>query len=461
MSKIGPMATFVSAEPNGVISFEQLRTYETMFRSDPANLQAMNAVTAAPLAKVALNRDRAARLEHTYSLQLAENKATSQKSSGRCWLFAALNTFRTKAIQSMNLTEEFELSQSFLCFFDKLEKANYFLENILVTLDEPVGSRVLDHLLADPIQDGGQWHMFVNLVNKYGVVPKWAMPESESSSNTGPMNAQITGRLREFAYELRTAHEGGANEEALRNAKESQMRLVYRMLCIHLGVPPESFEWQWRDKDKKFTRSGRMTPVQFFKEYVGASLDDYVCLINDPRPGHDFNRLYTIKFLGNVVGGEPIAYVNVDLTTMKAAAIAQIRDGSPVWFGCDVGKYLNRELGTMDLEMFSYFLLYGEDLEMDKARRLMYRQSMMTHAMVFTGVDLDASGEPVKWRVENSWSDEVGDKGFFQMSDAWYDEYNLEVVVDKKHLSPEVLSVLGQEPVVLDPWDPMGSLASI
>lgn len=450
--------TFVGAESTA-LTHSQLDQFEQTFRSDPKNLAAMNAVTAAPLSKVAVDRDVASQINRSFSHHLPEYLATHQKQSGRCWLFAALNTFRAKAIANMNLTEEWELSQAHLCFFDKLEKANYFLTNIIATLDEPVGSRVLDHLLTDPIQDGGQWHMVINLVKKYGVVPKSVMPETDSSSCTLPMNQQITGRLREFAYKLRSAYEKGASTSELEELRKEQMAQIYKMLCVHLGVPPKEFDWQWRDKDRKFTRAGNMTPVQFFTRYVGMDLDDMVCLINDPRPMHEFNRLYTVKFLGNVVGGDPIAYLNVDLDTMKKAAIAQIQDGDSVWFGCDVGKYLHRDLGVMDKDLYAYDVVYGSDLDLGKAERLMYRHSMMTHAMVFTGVDLDEDGKSRKWRVENSWSDEAGDKGYFQMTDAWFNEFNYEVVVQKRHVDAAVLEVLNQDPVELDPWDPMGSLA--
>lgn len=241
--------------------------------------------------------------------------------------------------------------------------------------------------------------------------------------------------------------------------RRDQMAQIYRMLCVHLGVPPTEFDWQWRDKDRKFTRAGQMTPVQFFTRYVGMDLDDMVCLIHDPRPMHEYNRLYTVRFLGNVVGGAPIAYVNVDLETMKKAAVAQIQDGDFVWFGCDVGKYLHRDMGVMDTDLFAYDVVYGSDIDLDKAGRLMYRHSMMTHAMVFTGVDLGDDGKPRKWRVENSWSDEAGDKGYFQMTDRWFDEFNYEVVVQRRHVPSAVVDVLSQDPVVLEPWDPMGSLA--
>lgn len=444
---------------SGGLSSDDILRFQSTFEADPSFRQAMNAVCTAPVNQVALNRRRSSLVDHSFSVHLPENPATAQKQSGRCWMFAALNTFRTKAQRSMNLAEGFELSQNYTLFWDKLEKANYFLENILKTLDEPVGSRLLDFLVRDPIQDGGQWDMFVNLVNKYGVIPKSVMPETESSSATGQMSNQITAKLREYAARLRSAATGGAGEDQLREMKDVYMSEVYRMLCIHLGEPPSRFEWQWRDKDKVFHRAGEITPQEFYAKYIGENLDDYVCLIHDPRPGHEFNQEFTVKFLGNVVGGRPTEYLNVELDVIKSAAIQHLQAGEPVWFGCDVGKYLHRDLGVMDQGLFDFDLVYGVDFEMNKAERLQYGHSQMTHAMVFTGVDLDEEGKPRKWRVENSWSDTPGDKGYFQMSDRWFDEYMYEVVVPKNYVPGEALRALEQPAIELEPWDPMGSLA--
>lgn len=436
-----------------------LNRFRSAFEAEPARIQAMNAVSAAPIATVALSRRKVSALDRSFSVHLPENPATAQKSSGRCWLFAALNTFRPKAIAAMNIDADFEFSQNYLMFWDKLEKSNFFLENILATLDEPTGSRLLDWLLQSPIQDGGQWHMFVNLIEKYGVCPKARMPETESSSSTGAMNAQVTARLRAQACELRKAAAAGASPSELRERKNEMLQGIYAMLCVHLGEPPTQFDWQWRDKERSFRSDGVLTPKEFYGRYADQDLRSKVCLIHDPRPGHAFNRTYTVRFLGNVVGGERIVYLNVDLDTMKQAAIAQMQNGQPVWFGCDVGKHLERKLGVMDLDLFDYRSVYGPFETMSKAERLMYGQSQMTHAMVFTGVDLDPSGKPKKWRVENSWGDENGDKGFYQMTDAWFDEYNYEVVVDRSYVPESALAALGQEPIELDPWDPMGSLA--
>jgi bleomycin hydrolase len=266
-------------------------------------------------------------------------------------------------------------------------------------------------------------------------------------------------RLREYGSLLRARHAAGTPIEELRSMKPGMLEQIYRMLCIHLGEPPASFEWQWRDKDRNFTRDGLVTPQEFYRRHIDIDLSDMVCLIHCPQASKRFNEVYTIKFLGNVVGGEPIRYLNVDLDVMKQAAIKQLQSEEPVWFGCDVGKYLDRDNGWMDNQMYDFDLVYGSHATLNKAERLDYGESLMTHAMVFTGVDLDDKGRPRKWRVENSWGEKGGDKGFYAMSDPWFDEFNYEVVVQRRHLSPEVLALLDREPVGLEPWDPMGSLA--
>ena len=440
------------------IRYEDIERFTTAFDAEPKNLLALNAVAKNGIGAVALSRAVVNRTDHTYSHLIETPEATSQEKSGRCWLFAGLNTLRLAAMKKMNL-ESFELSQTHLMFWDKLEKANFFLENIIETVDEPLDGRLVMWLLANSLPDGGQWDMFVNLVEKYGVVPKSVMPETSGSSDSRPMNVLLIAKLREYAQVLREMHERSASVKEMRQAKGEMMEEFYRMVSIHLGQPPSRFLWEWRDKDKEFHRHGEITPTEFFEQYVGFDLDETVCLINAPTKDKPYRRLYTVQYLGNVVGGHAVRYLNVDIKTLKKAATDMIVDGQAVWFGCDVGKMLEREMGILDLKVYDYELVYGTRFKLDKAGRLDYGHSRMTHAMVFTGVDLDDSGKPIKWRVENSWGTKLGDKGYMVMADRWFDEFLYEVMVSKKHLSPKLLEVLDTEPVVLPPWDPMGALA--
>ena len=439
-----------------------LKTITEFRKSTDANPQvrlARNAAVRGDVMDLAMDWEAFRRIDHTFSdIVTGQMKVTNQKSSGRCWGFAGLNLFRIYLGRKYNL-KKFEFSQNYFIFCDKLEKSNYFLENIIKTADEPLDGRLVMHLLTDPIQDGGQWHMFVNLIEKYGVLPQTEMPESFQSSQSMRMNRMITRKLRGFAKDLRVAYEKGADTKKLRVMKEDMLRTIYQMLTICLGSPPEKFEWQIRDKDKKFHRFEKLNPKQFYKEHVGLDLNDYVCLINCPMSDKSYNEIYTVDYLGNVVEGSIIRYLNLPSKRLKEVAAASIKDDHPVWFGCDGGKHFHRNLGVMDMDIFDFELFYSTDFPMTKTDRLEFGDSQMTHAMLFTGVDLDGRGHPRKWQVENSWGEKRSDKGYDIMTDSWFDEYNYEVVVYKDYITKDEFSLYQKDPVVLPPWDPMGALA--
>ena len=287
---------------------------------------------------------------HEFSITIETGEITNQKASGRCWMFAALNVMRLEIMEKLNL-ETMELSQNYPLFYDKLEKSNYFLENIIETLEEPLDGRLVSYLLTDPLCDGGQWDMFANLVEKYGVVPKDAMPESAASSQTAEMDRYLTRKLREFACALREAYAKGEKVEALRARKEEMLETIYRMLCISLGTPPKEFTYETRDKDKKFIRISDITPQEFYKQYVGLDMDDYISLINAPTADKPYYKMYTVQYLGNVKGARQVKYFNLPAEELKLAAIAQLKDGKAVWFGSDVGQCSSRVGGLLDLNV--------------------------------------------------------------------------------------------------------------
>ena len=439
----------------GEITKKQIDKMRKEFESDSSARVAQNAVTSNNLSSVTLRRDLVQEIDFTFSTKLDEWKATNQKSSGRCWLFATLNLFRPGTMKKMNV-KEFEFSQAHIHFWDKFERSNHFLEAIIETSGRPVDNRTIHFLLSDPIGDGGQWNMAMNLIRKHGLVPKSAYPESNSSSSTRWMNSILKDILRSSASEIRGILDSGGSEKEARSHKDSRMEDIWRVLCIHLGTPPESFDWQWRDKDKEFHRRGKMTPQQFAEEFVDVDWEEYVCIVNDPR--NEYYQTYTVDYLQNVAGGPPVVYLNVPSDEMKSITQEILEDGMPVWMGCDVGKQMDRKRGLWDANLFETNELYGVDYGMSKADRLRYGQTMMTHAMLFTGVDV-YEGKARRWRVENSWGDDSGQKGFYTMNDNWYDEHMFEIASPKKFLTEKMVEGLETVPIVLEAWDPMGSLA--
>ena len=434
---------------------DQLELFEKGFAARPMNRLMQNAVTQTPVDDVALDRRILTGIDHSVSHHLDDWKVTNQRQSGRCWMFAGLNLLRVGAARALGV-KDFEFSQNYLLWWDKFERANYFLEAAIETSDRDVDDRTVAHLMGDPISDGGQWNMFVALVAKHGLVPKSAMPETDSSSATRAMNRALQTLLRQGARDLRAQASEGV--EAQRECKREVLAAVHRVLSIHLGTPPQRFLWQWEDKDKEFHRDGWLTPAEFAASYVRFPLDEYVCLVHDPRESSPVGRTFTVEYLGNVVDAPPVVYLNARIDLLKRLAMDAIVGGEPVWFGCDVAKMMRADVGVWDAALFDYAAVYDAPFTMDKAARLLHRDTEMTHAMLFTGVDV-VDGSPRRWRVENSWGEEKADKGFWTMNDSWFGEHVFEIAVRRSALPSELVAALDQAPIALPAWDPMGALA--
>lgn len=417
-----------------------------------------NAITHNGLLKSLETRQSEIDNDFVFSIDLTKDKVSNQKASGRCWMFAALNTFRHKLISEFKL-EDFELSQAHTFFWDKYEKSNWFMEQVIATADQALTSRRVKFLLDVPQQDGGQWDMVVALFEKYGVVPKSVYPESVSSSNSRELNQYLNKLLRQDAQILRDVISAGADYQAVQAKKEELLQEIFNFLAMNLGLPPRQFDFAYRDKDNHYHADRGVTPQAFYEKYVGLKLSDYVSVINAPTADKPYGKSYTVDMLGNVVGSPEVRYLNLDMERFKELAIKQMQAGESVWFGSDVGQVSDRQKGILALNTYDFQAGMDIQLSQDKAGRLDYSESLMTHAMVLTGVDLDDTGKPIKWKVENSWGDKVGDKGYFVASDAWMDEYTYQIVVRKDLLTADELAAYEAEPQVLAPWDPMGALA--
>lgn len=441
------------------ITNQQIKDFRTA-TDDKHNNIIRRAVTKNGIHSASFDQEIANINTPIFSIDLDTGKVANQKQSGRCWMFAALNTMRHDIKDRFHISDEFQLSQSYTLFWDKFEKANYFYENVLKTATEPLDSRRVSFLLTTPQQDGGQWDMIVSIIEKYGLVPQSIYPESKASSATAELNNTLNTLLRHDATVLRGLVAQQASKDKISNARNEMLANVYRLLSLTLGEPPVQFDFEYRDELHNFHVERQLTPQDYYQKFVSWDLDEYISVINAPTADKPFDATYNVDMLGNVVGGRDVKHLNVDINKMKAFAISQLKDGQSVWFGVDMGPQVDRESGLMARGIFASDDLFNVDSTMTKAQRLDYGESLMTHAMVLTGVDLDENDQPTKWKVENSWGEKVGKKGYFTMSDDWMSEYAYQIVVKKEYLSSELVNIYdNSKPTLLSPWDPMGALA--
>ncbi|CAM3252874.1 C1 family peptidase [Vagococcus fessus] len=440
------------------IGFDKIEEFASDFGKCKKRLNSQRAVIKNGILESSENHYSKVLNTPVFSIDLETGNVSNQKQSGRCWMFAALNTFRHDIAMKFKM-KDFELSQNYTFFWDKFEKANYFYENILATANEELTSRKVSFLLQTPQQDGGQWDMLVALIQKYGIVPKTVMPETHSSSASRELNTYLNKKMRKDAITLRKLVSEEATEEIIQEEKEKMLAGIYSILATSLGTPPIEFDYEYRDSDNEYHMERNLTPQSFYEKFIGEDLNEYISVINAPTDDKPYNQMYTVEMLGNVVGGKEVRHLNVDMPTFKELAIAQLKAGESVWYGCDVGQSSTRDTGIMATDIYDVDSTLSVDFSMTKAERLDYGESLMTHAMVLTGVNI-VDNQPTKWKVENSWGDKVGTKGYFVMSDSWMDEYTYQIVVRKEFLSDQLKKVVQDDQVtLLDPWDPMGALA--
>ncbi|AUD64825.1 hypothetical protein BK011_03730 [Tenericutes bacterium MZ-XQ] len=438
------------------IQTKDLKKFNESFNQKPVQKALSRVLVKNELHNIFDKQESSLKNQFKFSHEIKTMPVTNQKASGRCWIFAGLNVLRELVAKKYNL-KNFELSQNYTAFWDKFEKINYFIEIMDDFLDVDADDRTLKHVLQTGIQDGGQWDMFVSLIEKYGVVPKEAMEETTSSSGTRIMNQMINVKLRQYAANARHLKQNG-QEIDIAKLKEKTLDELYTFLVLNFGMPPKSFDFEYV-VDEKYQVIKDLNPKSFYQDHVGDVLSDYVSIINAPTTDKPFMKTYTVAYLGNVIGGKDIKYLNLKMKDLKDLVLKQMLNQEVVWFGSDVARFGDRKAGIWDDEKFDYEEMLGMSFEMSKADQLDYAQSAMNHAMVLTAVHLDDQ-RPQRWKIQNSWGDQNGNKGYYMASDSWFDQYVYQAVIHKKYLSEAQLKAWEEEPKVLKPWDPMGSLAT-
>jgi|BioPla2DNA2_1021312.scaffolds.fasta_scaffold02762_4 bleomycin hydrolase len=449
------ISTIYSFAQQGTIGNDELFQLRKSYdKNDLATRAITNALTHNSLKDLVVNLENEGKTDHLFKYKVKVSGITDQKSSGRCWAFASLNTLRPAVMEKLNVSS-FEFSLNYLYFWDILEKSNLFLENVIATIDKPWDDRYVEWYFKSPVDDGGVWNLYVNLVQKYGCVPKSVMPETNSSNSTRQLTSIIKTKLREHGYNLR--EEFGGKKTDRKNIEKQKLTMlsdIYRILCFHLGEPPAEFTWRYETKDGEIKSFEKYTPLQFMQEILpDVKYDEYVMIMNDPtRPYYQY---FEIENYRNTKEGVNWKYVNLPNDVIKQICVASIKGNESMYTSSDVGKQLNNKEGILSLDNYDYESIYGIPFGMDKKARIITRESGSAHAMTLIAVDVDENEKPTKWQFENSWGSSSGYNGYLTFTDAWFDEYMFRFVAHKKYLSADVLKVLEKKPIMLPPWDPM------
>ena len=452
MSMIVP---FCAYSQEAGLSPDVLKKIQDSYKSSPENKALQNAIVNNDINKIAVNHDNAGAFDTYFSNRVPSQAVTDQKSSGRCWMFTGMNVLRAKAIAKYDLPADFQFSQIYTFFWDQLEKSNLFLQAIIDTKDKPMDDKTVEWLFKNPIGDGGQFTGVANLVEKYGIVPAEAMRETNSSNKTSTMASILSLKLREYGLELREMAAKKATAAQLQNRKVEMLQVVYRILALNFGEPPAEFTWTRHDKNGKPVETAKYTPQSFREKYANEDFSKYYMIMNDPtRP---YYQVFEIEYDRHVYDGDNWKYLNLPMDEIAPLAIASIKDSTMMYFSCDVGKFLDREKGYLDIHNYDYGSLFGIDFKMDKKQRVSTFASGSSHAMTLCAVDLDENDHPKKWMVENSWGSSYGYKGFLIMTDEWFNEYMFRVVVEEKYIPEKYLKMFEKKATMLPPWDPMFS----
>ena len=442
------------AQNNGGITPEMLTKIKAGYQSTPENKALRNAIVANDINKLAANADNSTAFDDHFSNKVNSKAITDQKSSGRCWMFTGMNVMRSKAIAKHNLPADFQFSQAYTFFWDQLEKSNLFLQAILDHRAKSMEDKHVEWLFKNPIGDGGQFTGVADLVTKYGLVPKDVMPETFSSNSTSRMSNILSLKLREYGLELRKmANNKSTTEQQLQDRKTEMLQTIYRILVMTIGEPPTEFTWTQRDASGKAVSTETYTPQSFFKKFVDEDFSKYYMIMNDPT--REYYKVYEIEYDRHVYDGKNWVYLNLPMEDIAPLAIASIKDSTMMYFSCDVGKFLDRDKGWLDVNNYDYASLFGTTFNMTKKERVATFASGSSHAMTLCAVDLDANGKPLKWMVENSWGSSYGHNGFLIMTNEWFNEYMFRVVVEEKYIPAKILKLTKQAPIMLPPWDPM------
>ncbi len=432
------------------INSEMITKFQNEYLNNKIFTVGRNALTQNSISNLVYVKEQEKNTQKNFTIDLDNLPVLNQGASRRCWIYSGLEILRKHMIEQYNI-EDFIFSSNYISFYDKLEKANFFIETMTELINRDIDDREIEFMLRKGIRDGGYWQNFVNLINKYGIVPEYVFPDTYSSSNTKELNELLSKYLRKFTIEIRK------NKNNINEIKEKTLQDVYNILCNCQGVPPNRFDFEFKDKNNKYKIIKNITPLEFFNTYIKIDLEQYHDIINYPSPNKPFNKTYTVKHLYNVLGYKENLFLNLNYTRLEEMIIQQLKNGDIVYFSCDNGKYMNNEKGIWNDKQYDYENLFQIDLSLEKGEMLDSRECYFGHTMVITGIELE-DNRIKRFKLKNSWGKSETNSGYWIATPSWMKKYLYQIVVKEDYMLKDEIELLKTKPIELNIWDSLAEL---
>lgn len=438
---------------NQQISLEDIVRFSEQYNKDIKNKIVENSITRNGLENTCIDRKIIIENQPIFNIELPESKRYDQEDSHKCWIYAGINVIKHNIAKNLNIDiMNLELSTTYISFFDKLEKSNNTYENIIelenVDLDYIHREKVMQYCVAE----GGYWQWFVAIINKYGIIPMNFMPDNAESKNYQKITEIFTEKVKKDITYLLKLKSNNESIEELRKIKDKFLQENYNLLSRVLGEPCSKFNYEYKDKNNNYIMYKDMTAKEFKNKFLTLDLDNFVSIGNLPMYNKEYNKIYSKKYLGNVYKNSYASFLNLPIEDLKNLTIKQLKDGIPVWMGAHIRKFRDKKSGILDIRLYNY----KETLEFNpltKEEALNLRDIEMHHAMTFCGVHL-LEDKPVRWKIEDSYGDKEKINGYYIMNDNFFNEFVLNVVIDKKYLSNEQLNLLEENSIDIDVEEP-------
>lgn len=435
------------------ISIEQIKMFSKKYNEDTQNKVIEKNITEKGLKAACISGEVIKENERTFNIELPNCKRQDQSESHRCWIYAGLNTLKYNISKNLNMDiNELDLSTNYIAFFDRLEKANKAYENAINLNNLDFDYINKENIFRYAGSEGGRWEYFVAIINKYGLVPRNIMPDTFETKNWEKLERIYTEKVVKDVLKLLKLKEKNISIDELRKVKERFIEENYSVLSKILGEPKYEFTYEYKDINNEEQKIENITPLQFKERYLSLKVEDFVSIENMPMYNKEYYKIYRKKYMGGVIGKGNAQFLNLPIDEIKELVINQLKDSIPVYMGVNITKFRDDKSGVLDTRLYNYKEMLGIE-PLTKEEALNMYNIRYQHAMIFCGVHL-VDNKPIRWKIEDSYGDKEKFNGYYIMNDNYFDEFVINIVIDKKYLNEKQLKGLEQEPIEIEGEEP-------